>query len=507
MSSPTQPGDWFLRLAQTQGAALWVLLFHALVWLGLSLPFDVHPDMADHWVWSRFLTWGYYEHPPMVALTMRLATMIGGNTPLTLKVGSVLFSVLILWLAYRLGREVLGPQGGLVYLLLLEAAPYFTMGSVFWHIDQPYMAFWLLGLWSLVRLVKTGNPAWMWAFGLCLGLGAESKYIIALLPLGFVVFLAFNRSWGWLILSPHTWGGALLCLGLLAPNLYWNSQHEWVTFVYNFEKGLTGGDPLQHFALFTLGHLILFSVFLAPPLWLLLAKSVRPWLQGQKPLALAEGWPKGLLSLLLCTGLTPAFFFTLTSFKGRGSDPHWVNVAYFGLFLVLAQVWVRQEGLGKRLLRAWSFNSLALLGLLAALAWNLWRLDYPETWAAKTLGWGETAQRIEAVLAERQQPVPPFVVSREYHLSGALSLYLKTQPWPHSIEKPIRNLWSPVDEVMAQGALVACPPEECPNLLPKVVERFGDRLAPLPPVEVALRGFVVRRLELYLLPPLSPSNP
>jgi len=141
------------------------------------------------------------------------------------------------------------------------------------------------------------------------------------------------------------------------------------------------------------------------------------------------------------------------------------------------------------------------------LGWNLWRLDYPETWAAKTLGWVETARQIEQVLADQQQPVPPFVVSREYHLSGALSLYLQSQPWPHSIEKPIRNLWSPEMEVLAQGALVVCPPEECPNLLPQVVERFGDRLVPLPSVEVALRGFVVRRLELYLLPPLFTSHP
>jgi len=104
-----------------------------------------------------------------------------------------------------------------------------------------------------------------------------------------------------------------------------------------------------------------------------------------------------------------------------------------------------------------AYNYFFLLALLAALGWNLWRLDYPETWAAKTLGWVETARQIEQVLADQQQPVPPFVVSREYHLSGALSLYLQSQPWPHSIEKPIRNLWSPEMEVLAQGALVVCP--------------------------------------------------
>ncbi len=40
-----------------------LLLFHFLIWFSLGMALDLHPDAADHWVWSQYLSWGYYEHP------------------------------------------------------------------------------------------------------------------------------------------------------------------------------------------------------------------------------------------------------------------------------------------------------------------------------------------------------------------------------------------------------------------------------------------------------------
>jgi 4-amino-4-deoxy-L-arabinose transferase-like glycosyltransferase len=39
-------------------------------------------DEAYYWMWSKHLAGGYYDHPPMVAVVIRLGTLIAGDTEL-----------------------------------------------------------------------------------------------------------------------------------------------------------------------------------------------------------------------------------------------------------------------------------------------------------------------------------------------------------------------------------------------------------------------------------------
>ena len=64
--------------------------------------------MLDHWVWSRFLSLSYYEHPPMIAWLIRFMTIIGGNTETTLEVGSQLLTISIIAMAYVGTSQIYG---------------------------------------------------------------------------------------------------------------------------------------------------------------------------------------------------------------------------------------------------------------------------------------------------------------------------------------------------------------------------------------------------------------
>ena len=56
--------------------------------------------MLDHWVWSRFLSLSYYEHPPMIAWLIRGITVLGGQSEEVLEIGSQLVTLSILALIY-----------------------------------------------------------------------------------------------------------------------------------------------------------------------------------------------------------------------------------------------------------------------------------------------------------------------------------------------------------------------------------------------------------------------
>jgi 4-amino-4-deoxy-L-arabinose transferase-like glycosyltransferase len=66
-----------LRLVRGTAAVvvgLVLLRLAAAAWTPLTF------DEAYYWMWSKHLAGGYYDHPPMVAVVIRLGTMIAGDT-------------------------------------------------------------------------------------------------------------------------------------------------------------------------------------------------------------------------------------------------------------------------------------------------------------------------------------------------------------------------------------------------------------------------------------------
>src|ERR1700761_2361519 len=64
---------------------------------------EIHADEAYYWLYSRFLDWGYFDHPPMVALFIRFGDSIMHNE-LGLRILTIAAStgsLYILWLILR----------------------------------------------------------------------------------------------------------------------------------------------------------------------------------------------------------------------------------------------------------------------------------------------------------------------------------------------------------------------------------------------------------------------
>ncbi len=483
---------------------MWIVLgIHFGVWMAVSLLLDVHPDMADHWVWSRFLQWGYYEHPPMVALVMRIWTMIAGSSALSLKIGSVLFSVAILLTAYRVGVLFFNRRVALILVLILETTPYYSMGSVFWHIDQPYMLCWLGCMYAIGRYIKSRNVNWFFLFGVIAGIGAQSKYTIVLMPVCLLVWCLVNRDARKLLLDWRVYLAALIALAIIGPNLYWNSQNDWRTFSFVFAKGLTGSNFGENFIQFFFSQFLLFSAVYSIYFWSVVVRRK----MGASNLSIEDHTEKTAHAFLLITGTLPVLIFTVTSFMGSLTDPHWVNTAYFSAFLLLArQIELNiKDGLIRKQVGIFStavlLNSILIIFTLSHVLFRVSPVSEPGVISLKKMvGWPETARKIEELVESHLGEMPPFIISREYQTASGLALYLKNQPMPHSIEKQVRNVWSPETELDARGAVMVCPPHECEEVLRKSRGRFQSPFKMLGTIEAERYGVVFRRLNVYLLP-------
>src|SRR5436309_12904615 len=67
-------------------------------------------DEAYYWTWSRHLAGGYYDHPPMVALLIRLGTLISGDTEFGVRLVSILLALPMSFAVYRTAEMLFGGQ-------------------------------------------------------------------------------------------------------------------------------------------------------------------------------------------------------------------------------------------------------------------------------------------------------------------------------------------------------------------------------------------------------------
>src|ERR1700755_565906 len=68
-----------------------------------SYTLELHGDEAYYWVYSRFLDWGYFDHPPMVAVFIRIGDSLMHNE-LGLRLMTIVAStasVYLLWLTLK----------------------------------------------------------------------------------------------------------------------------------------------------------------------------------------------------------------------------------------------------------------------------------------------------------------------------------------------------------------------------------------------------------------------
>jgi len=67
---------------------------------------ELAPDESYYFTWSRWLQWGYYDHPPMVGLLIYLGTAVAGMTELGVRLPCVVIGAFLTFILYRMGSEM-----------------------------------------------------------------------------------------------------------------------------------------------------------------------------------------------------------------------------------------------------------------------------------------------------------------------------------------------------------------------------------------------------------------
>jgi len=345
---------------------VWIRLL-VVLWLLLTVAqaamMPVMGDEAYYWLFSQKLAWAYFDHPPLVALYIKaFTTWLPGS--LGLRMGAVLSMIGLVWLLWRLLRESGAAAPLLPFLGLAVAMPFFHVYSLVITPDAPLLLTFGFYLWTLERYWQRPRLGWALLWALAAALLVYAKYhggILILLSLAFRPAL-LSRSLSWLALA----------VGLLAlsPHLYWQYEHDWITFQYHLHQrgglGFSWSRPWE---------LLFWALLLLQPWPLLLALR-------QMPRAL-RAWPERERFWLLMTLGTVGFFF-LYAFRAR-VEVHWIAAASVPALLWYYSLYRSQEKPKRWLVPHLMIMLSLLLVVRVALLWppvQQWVLKVPSRPAA-----------------------------------------------------------------------------------------------------------------------------
>jgi hypothetical protein len=282
--------------------------FYVLIWSvfgAVQARFTgLHPDEAYYFQYSSWLDWGYFDHPPMIALLIRAGRFLFDGV-LGLRLGTVLLQPLFWLLVWRLVRTKQEPDRRQAHIMgiLMASLPMMQLYGFITTPDMPLLGFTAL-FWLVYRriLAQQGsvpsNTVW-----LCLALTgmAYSKYLGAIqVLLALAAYPQLMRHRSWIIASTATFF-------LLMPHLYWQYRHDLVTFRFHLGHR-TEGIQWDYIWQYLPNQVAVFHPFN------LLALFMLKWRRTIHPDPMYRTMRLSLLGMLI--------FYGLLSLRGH-TEPHW----------------------------------------------------------------------------------------------------------------------------------------------------------------------------------------
>jgi len=406
--------------------ALIVLRLVAAAWTPLTF------DEAYYWMWSKHLAFGYYDHPPMVALVIRAGTLIGGDTELGVRLFSVLLALPMSFAIYRtaailFGGTRLAANATILFNVTLMVA----VGTLIVTPDSPLLVAASFVLFFLAKVLETGRGAWWLAVGAAVGCALLSKYTALLFGPAILIWLvAVPKQRSWLI-SPWPYLGGLVAFAIFASVILWNAEHQWVSFL----KQIGDRVRVDEFHPYHVAELIPTQFAFATPLVFILGAM------GLYALIRRKAGAMPARVLIDAMFWTIAAYFIWHSLHAR-VEANWFAPVYpaFAIAAAVAAHLVRWEAREERLVRfclRWAPSvgivMFALLVLQANTGWlSLYRRD--ATVRSVGVGWRELADQIEAV---RKRVGATCVLAPDYGTTSWLAFYL---PRSTCVVQPIQRI-------------------------------------------------------------------
>lgn len=281
-------------------------------------------DEAYYWMYSENLDWGFYDHPPAIAVIIKSGYFLFENV-FGLRLLNVLTGCLSLFLLWKICTKY--GEDFLLFISLISGLIIFHVYGFIVVPDGPLLASSILYFWALDKYLDSDKLKFVLILALSIALMLYSKYhgfLILLFTIIAVPEILKKRSF-WLI--------TLIALILLLPHIFWQINNGYPSLQYHL-MGRGNRDYSISFSLnYFLGLLLISGPLIGFILWYTLFK-----------VQITSKWER----VLKFNALGVVIFFFFSSFYSK-IEPNW-NIPVIIPLLILSYKYLNKQFI----LRKWT---------------------------------------------------------------------------------------------------------------------------------------------------------
>lgn len=382
-------------------------------------------DEAYYWVYSQFPAWGYFDHPPMIAILIKAGYGIFGN-----ELGVRLFVVLLNTATIYITRQLLSRRNDLLFYAVACTIVVAQIGGIIAAPDAPLIFTVALFFLLYKRFRENDTIPNTLLLGLGMALMLYSKYH------GVLIIFCTLLSDLSLFKKYQTWLAAFVTLFLFAPHLYWQFEHGFPSVQYHLFERNASGYKFSYTIEYLLGQIALTGPLMG---WLLLWAAVQ-FKAGSKP---ERAMRFSLIGIY-------AFFLVMT-FKGR-VEANWTLPAFIPL-MVLSHQFLNNGG---HMQQKWLIKSVPLtLGLLFLVRIYLLSFVPPSGWIHKADEVHGNRTWVNAV--EKEAGDLPVIFTNSYQRASKYWFYAERPTYSLNgvdYRRNNYNFWPVEDSMMGKKVMI-----------------------------------------------------
>lgn len=285
---------------------------------------NLHSDEAYYALYAQHMAWGYFDHPPMVALLIKISSVLfSGN--LGVRFMTVVLQLFTLLLTWRIIDDKSADDKKITLFFILSAAPFmFAAYGFITTPDAPLLFFTALFLYLYKQFLN--NKSWILVFllGVAIAGLVYSKYQASLV-VGFVLLSNLRLLW-----RGKAWAAIGIAFLLILPHIYWQIDNSFPSFQYHL-IGRAGGFQWRYLFEYMPNQLAVFNPFVLGAVVFVLIKY-RP----------ADLFERALFFMII--GFIS--FFWITGLRGH-VEPHWTIACVIPMIILLYRRCQENNGLQK----------------------------------------------------------------------------------------------------------------------------------------------------------------
>jgi 4-amino-4-deoxy-L-arabinose transferase-like glycosyltransferase len=445
------PASW--QRVRSRHVALLLASF-GLVWVTHLLLTSLTPptDSLEQLIWVHSLQWGYYKHPPLPTWLLWLPVQAFGASATTVSAFGALVTLTSFGVFWLFLRRLRGTAYATIAVLAALCMTYYNGRIDYYNHNVVLLLAAVCAAYACERAFATRQWGWWVALGVAVGLGALSKYMMALVVVAALAVALQLRAWRDRSALRGLLLAGVVALALFAPHAAWLNGRADGPLQYAAQSSLAVDlGPVERMR-WSLQWLADQTLNRALPAWLLLAAVLVPW-RRITPVP-PDAASVRTRAVLLTWGLLPfAFIVALGVVAGADLQLQWGTP--FLLFLVPA-VMELMPSVSWSAVSPVRLVSVFMVVQILLLGWS--QLTSPSgPPRLRDTHWRSLDSRaIAGVVAPPARQAlggPVRVVIGPNNIAGALALRLPERPLVLVDGNYARSPWVPADLVESCGAV------------------------------------------------------